>query len=192
MCVSVCNNASYRYGPADFDLAIGCTFGMPERFLQAYRHYCPEVEASKERAMLYRLYVLLNHLNQPASYKFSSNIDREPLFRYDPNDNFLGAKTFSSFATTTVLNPGKHSYRSEMEMITRGGWFELVKHAKQVNTLMDDILAMSPPKSGSSGQMFKFWGKSAPDTRAKRIHPPAGMKIIPFLPGESQTLKRKR
>ena len=41
---------------------------MPERFLQAYRHYCPEVEASKERAMLYRLYVLLNHLNQPASY----------------------------------------------------------------------------------------------------------------------------
>lgn len=23
-----------------------------------------------------------------------------------------------------VLNPGKHTYRSEMEMITRGGWFD--------------------------------------------------------------------
>jgi len=27
-------------------------------------------------------------------------------------------------AAEQVLNPGKHAYRSEMEMITRGGWFD--------------------------------------------------------------------
>jgi len=67
------------FGPADFDLAVGETFGMPERFRQAYEHYCPGLEASKERGMLYRLYILLNHINQPASYKYSSNVGREPL-----------------------------------------------------------------------------------------------------------------
>lgn len=67
------------FGPSDFDLAVGETFGMPERFRQAYEHYCPGLEASKERGMLYRLYILLNHLNQPASYKYSSNVRREPL-----------------------------------------------------------------------------------------------------------------
>jgi fructosamine-3-kinase len=67
------------FGPADFDLSVGKTFGMPERFLQAYHHYCPPLEGSKERDMVYRLYVLLNHLNQPASYQYSSNVQREPL-----------------------------------------------------------------------------------------------------------------
>jgi hypothetical protein len=67
------------FGPSDFDLAVGETFGMPERFKEAYHHYCPPLEAHKERSMLYRLYVLLNHLNQPASYQYSSNVGREPL-----------------------------------------------------------------------------------------------------------------
>ena len=75
---SVVGPASW-FGPSDFDLAVGETFGMPARFKEAYHHFCPELEASSERAMLYRLYVLLNHLNQPASYKYSSNIKREPL-----------------------------------------------------------------------------------------------------------------
>ena len=52
---------------------------MPARFRQAYEHHCPRREGSKQRALLYRLYILLNHLNQPASYKFSSNVRREPL-----------------------------------------------------------------------------------------------------------------
>lgn len=67
------------FGPSDYDLAVGETFGMPQRFRQAYEYYCPKLEGSEQRAMLYKLYILLNHLNQPASYKFSSNVRREPL-----------------------------------------------------------------------------------------------------------------
>lgn len=191
------------FGPADFDLAVGDTFGMPERFRQAYHHYYPKLEGSKERGMLYRLYVLLNHLNQPPTYKYSSNVQREPHFRYEP-DNFLGGKTLTSFRTTSVLNPGKHTYRSEMEMITRGGWYNYLSYAKEINELMNELIAISPPKSGSKGQVnlkftffsrtevqiptpltyltqvFKFWGKSKPDYRAKRINPPDGIKLIPF------------
>lgn len=36
-------------------------------------------------------------------------------------------------------------------------------YAKEINTLLDDILNISPPKSGSKGQVFKLWGKSTPE-----------------------------
>lgn len=68
-------------------------------------------------------------------------------------------------------------------------------YAKEVNTLLDEIIAISPQKSGSKGQMFKMWGKSTPDTRAKRIEPPDGMKIIPFgfdTSKNARTVNKKR
>jgi len=61
-----------------------------------------------------------------------------------------------------------------------------------VLSLLDEIIAVSPPKSGSKGQIFKFWGKSKVDAHAKRIDPPAGMQIIPFGYGGGDPVKRKR
>ena len=68
-------------------------------------------------------------------------------------------------------------------------------YAKEINTLLDDILDISPPKSGSKGQMFKFWGKSTPEmraARATRVDPPAGIQMIPYGFGGSDTTRKKR
>lgn len=65
------------------------------------------------------------------------------------------------------------------------------KYAKQVLALLDDIIALAPPKSGSQGQIFKLWGTSTPDRRANRIDPPDGIKIIPFGYGDTKTKNRK-
>jgi hypothetical protein len=72
-------------------------------------------------------------------------------------------------------------------------------YAKEINTLLDDILNISPPKSGSKGQVFKLWGKSTPERRAQasratRIEPPAGIQMIPYGFGgsDSPTSRKKR
>jgi len=62
-------------------------------------------------------------------------------------------------------------------------------YAKEVNSLLDELISISPQKSGSKGQFFKLWGKSTPDTRAKRIDPPNGMKIIPFGMDSSKNVR---
>ncbi len=43
-----------RYGPAEVDLAIGTTFGMPARFFEAYHHHVPPVEGLEMRMKVYK------------------------------------------------------------------------------------------------------------------------------------------
>jgi hypothetical protein len=111
----LCLGASSWFGPPEFDLAVGETFGMPGRFFEAYHHYLPRQEGHTERMLIYRLFHLLAHLNQPATTR------RSPKGAY-VSDNQLGGgrATLTGFSTGGVLNPGKHSYRTEMEWITRG------------------------------------------------------------------------
>ena len=65
-------------------------------------------------------------------------------------------------------------------------------YAKEVNALLDEIINISPPKSGSKGQIFKLWGDSKADKTAKRIDPPDGIQIIPFGFGDSKPGKPTR
>jgi len=150
------------HGPAEFDLSVGETFGMPQRFFEGYHHYNPRLEGYEMRMKVYKLYHLLNHLNQPSDYKYNFNIAREPLFEYRP-DNLLGGRTLTNFNSQGVLNPGKHQYRSEMEMITRGGWFDPEFYLKEVMGLIYEIRDVHPPQQ--QGQIFKFWGKAKKPSR---------------------------
>uniref|UniRef100_A0A7S0EH96 protein-ribulosamine 3-kinase n=1 Tax=Hanusia phi TaxID=3032 RepID=A0A7S0EH96_9CRYP len=150
------------WGPAEYDLSVGETFGMPQRFFEGYHHYNPQLEGYEMRMKVYKLYHLLNHLNQPSDYKYNFNIAREPLFEYRP-DNFLGGRTLTNFNSQSVLNPGKHQYRSEMEMITRGGWFDPDFYLREVMNLIYEIRDVHPPQQG--GQIFKFWGKAKKPSR---------------------------
>eukprot|EP00960_Hanusia_phi_P066665 766448-Hanusia_phi.AAC.5 len=59
--------------------SVGETFGMPQRFFEGYHHYNPQLEGYEMRMKVYKLYHLLNHLNQPSDYKYNFNIAREPL-----------------------------------------------------------------------------------------------------------------
>lgn len=52
------------YGWPEAELAMTTLFGEPPlAFYQAYEHVCPQVKGWRERADLYNLYHLLNHLN---------------------------------------------------------------------------------------------------------------------------------
>ncbi len=43
-----------RYGPAEFDLSVGATFGMPARFFEAYHHHIAPLEGFEMRMKVYR------------------------------------------------------------------------------------------------------------------------------------------
>lgn len=50
-------------GDPEFDLAMATLFGgLPDSFFAAYRHAAPPLAGAQNRAMLYSLYHLLNHL----------------------------------------------------------------------------------------------------------------------------------
>jgi hypothetical protein len=65
-------------------------------------------------------------------------------------------------------------------------------YAREVNALLDEIINISPPKSGSKGQIFKLWGHSKADKTPKRIDPPDGIQIIPFGFGGSKPGKPRK
>ena len=101
---AVAFNPACWYGPSEFDLSVGMTFGMPERFFQAYHHHIPRVEDFDMRMKVYKLYHLLMRLN---SADATATKRTHSAMSYQA-DNFNGGRTLTSFKTTSVLNPSKH------------------------------------------------------------------------------------
>eukprot|EP00293_Proteomonas_sulcata_P003583 CAMPEP_0184325904 /NCGR_PEP_ID=MMETSP1049-20130417/142282_1 /TAXON_ID=77928 /ORGANISM="Proteomonas sulcata, Strain CCMP704" /LENGTH=622 /DNA_ID=CAMNT_0026648069 /DNA_START=12 /DNA_END=1880 /DNA_ORIENTATION=- len=139
------------FGPSEYDLAVGETFGMPTRFFEAYRHHIPEIEGYEVRSKVYKLYVLLNHINQP----YASKDTKWNRFKWQP-DNFNGGPILTNFRSTSVINPGKHQYRSQMEMITRGLTFNPKEYHDEIANLIVELRDLDPPKLG---KVFKLWGQ---------------------------------
>ncbi|EKX41557.1 hypothetical protein GUITHDRAFT_141824 [Guillardia theta CCMP2712] len=133
------------HGPAEFDLSVGETFGMPQRFFEGYHHYNPRLEGYEMRMKVYKLYHLLNHLNQPSDYKYNFNIAREPL---QGVSHQLYCKCRSGHLTLA----GSESWETSIPF-----------YLKEVMGLIYEIRDVHPPQQ--QGQIFKFWGKAKKPSR---------------------------
>lgn len=178
---AVAFNPASWYGPGEFDLSVGVTFGMPERFFEAYHYHIPRAEGFDMRMKVYKLYHLLHRLNGAEGGATKRTVSG---YSYRP-DNFNGGKTLTTFRTNSVLNPIKHSvtpcnccpnvgrcflaaaaltitsflaqYRSEMEMITKGLSESSEQYLKEVVELMKEIINEDPPKVRASFLGVAAW-----------------------------------
>lgn len=142
--------ASSWYGPPEFDLTVAATFGMPSRFFEAYNYHTPPIEGCDIRMKVYRLFILLNHINQLDPKKPSSH--RAYKFQGDNDD--LRA---SPFKGGSVSNPGKHKYWDEMKMFAVGTSGSASSYAKEVLDLMEELLSLED--GGTPKKIIKLWSK---------------------------------